>query len=128
MFYRHCRVLFQYRTFVIAGVTPLMLAVKKENLVTTKYLLGKKAATNDHDNEKNTVYHYAANTNKDIIEAVCSNLEETRVAAKYSKSDSDQTSLVPPSAQILNVPNLEGNTPLHIACLNDKPDCVHALL
>ncbi len=29
---------------------------------------------------------------------------------------------------LLNACNDEGHTPLHIACLNDQPDCVQALL
>ena len=107
-----------------------MMAIKKENVWLTKYFLSKKAATDVQDTDKNTIYHYAANTNKEMIETVCEHLEETCVSAKYTKGgdEIDSASLVPASAQILNEPNHEGNTPLHIACLNDKPHCVHALL
>ena len=113
------------------GVTPLMLAIKKENLWMTKYLMSKEPHTGAHDFKKNTIYHYAANTNKEIIDTVCEQLEEKTVAAKYSKNGKegeDRAMLVPPTAKILSQPNDEGNTPLHIACHNDKPDCVHALL
>ena len=107
-----------------------MMAIKKENVWLTKYFMSKKAATDVQDILKNTIYHYAANTNKEMIETVCEQLEETRTSARYSKGGDtqDSASLVSPSVQILNEPNNEGNTPLHIACLNDKPDCVHALL
>ena len=102
----------------------------------TRYLLSKKADTNIQDNKKNTIYHFAANTNKEMIEIVCAHLEDTRTSARYSISGGDE----PDSAKlklivklimklkILSEPNDEGNTPLHIACLNDKQDCVHALL
>ena len=33
-----------------------------------------------------------------------------------------------PAPNVINACNSEGNTPLHIACKNDKPDCVQALL
>ena len=113
------------------GVTPLMLAIKKENLWITKYLMSKKPLTSTKDAMKNTIYHYAANTNKETIDTVCEELEEKTVSAKYSKDETDGQEgamLVPPTAKILSEPNDEGNTPLHIACHNDKPECVHALL
>ena len=118
------------------GITPLMLAIKKENIYMTRYLLSKKADTNIQDNKKNTIYHFAANTNKEMIEIACAHLEDTRTSTRHSISGGDE----PVSAKlklivklikklkILNEPNDEGNTPLHIACLNDKQDCVHALL
>ena len=116
---------------IIPGITPLMVAIKKENVYMTRYLLSKKANTNTQDNNKNSIYHFAANTNKEMIEIVCAHLEDTRTSAKYSKAGGDEPDsarLESPSVRILNEPNEEGNTPLHIACLNDKPDCVHALL
>ena len=47
-----------------------MVAIKKENIYMTRYLLSKKADTNIQDNKKNTIYHIAANTNKEMIEIV----------------------------------------------------------
>ena len=32
------------------------------------------------------------------------------------------------SGDLLNALNVEGRTPLHIACIEDQPDCVQALL
>ena len=106
------------------------MSIKRENVWMTRYFLSKKAATDMQDSEKNTIYHYAANTNKEMIEIVCEQLEEKRTSAKYSKGGDvpDSAKLESPTVKILNEPNQEGNTPLHIACLNDKPDCVHALL
>ena len=118
------------------GITPLMLAIKKENINMTRYLLSKKADTNIQDNKKNTIYHFAAKSNKAMIEIACAHLEDIRTTTRHSISGGDE----PVSAKlklivklikklkILSEPNDEGNTPLHIACLNDKPDCVHALL
>ena len=107
-----------------------MMAIKKENVWMTRHFITKKAATQVQDTSQNTIYHYAANTNKEMIEIVCEQLEETRTSAKYSKGGDkpDSARLESPSVRILNEPNKDGNTPLHIACLNDKPDCVHALL
>ena len=107
-----------------------MMAIKKENVWMTRFFLTKKAATDVQDTNKNTIYHYAANTNKELIEIVCEHLQDTRTSAKYIKGGDvpDSASLESPSVRILNEANDEGNTPLHIACLNDKPECVHALL
>ena len=108
-----------------------MVAIKKENIPMTRYLLSKKADINIQDNKKNTIYHFAANTNKDMIEIVCAHLEDARTSAKESKSggnEPDSAKLDSPSVKLLSEPNDEGSTPLHIACLSDKPDCVNALL
>ena len=32
------------------------------------------------------------------------------------------------SCELLNALNVDGRTPLHIACIEDQPDCVQALL
>ena len=107
-----------------------MVAIKKENIHLTRYLLSK-ADINIKDNKKNTICHFAANTNKKMIEVVCAHLEDTRTSAKDSKSGGDEpdsAKLESPSMKLLSEPNDDGHTPLHIACLNDKPDCVNALL
>lgn len=68
-------------------------------------LISAKSSLEHLDFKANTVYHYAANSTKDIILALGSDLPNT-----------------------LNSRNGDGYTPMHIACLNDKPDCVKALL
>ncbi|XP_059053783.1 85/88 kDa calcium-independent phospholipase A2 [Achroia grisella] len=87
------------------GATPLMVAVKTSNVRMVQSLISLKCSLNTVDNDGNTVYHYAAGSNKEIINALA--------AAK---------------ATSLNVYNKQGYTPLHMACLADAPDCVRTLL
>ncbi len=49
------------------GRTPLMLAIKKQNIYIIKHLLAKGASKICVDKKGNTVFHYAANTNKDVV-------------------------------------------------------------
>lgn len=87
------------------GMTPIMIAIRRNSLSTVKYLLTKRVDINIVDNKGNSVYHYAANAVKDIVEALDNGVPD-----------------------LLNKCNSEGYTPLHIACHNDQPDCVQALL
>ena len=51
------------------GVTPLMIAVKKQNTSAIKHLVAhKEVDLNLRDSNGNNVYHYAARTEKEIIE------------------------------------------------------------
>ena len=51
------------------GVTPLMIAVKKQNTSAIKHLVAhKEVDLNLRDSKGNNVYHYAARTEKEIIE------------------------------------------------------------
>ena len=51
------------------GVTPLMIAVKKQNTSAIKHLVAhKEVDLNLRDSKDNNVYHYAARTEKEIIE------------------------------------------------------------
>ncbi|XP_026463119.1 85/88 kDa calcium-independent phospholipase A2-like isoform X1 [Ctenocephalides felis] len=87
------------------GMSPLQVAIKTNNLKTVQMLISAKSSLEHLDNEANTVFHYAAGTNKDIIMAL-----------------SDE------APRCLNSRNAIGHTPLHVACLANKPDCVKALL
>lgn len=49
------------------GMTPLLVAIKSQNLQAIKTLIGKKVSLDCVDNEANTVLHYAASTNKEIV-------------------------------------------------------------
>ena len=49
------------------GRTPLMLAVKKQNLYIVKHLVAKGANLTCCDKKGNNVFHLAANSNKDIV-------------------------------------------------------------
>ncbi len=50
------------------GITPLMLAVKKENIGVVKFLVSKGASVDKFDEGQDSVFHFAAATNKDIVE------------------------------------------------------------
>jgi calcium-independent phospholipase A2 len=87
------------------GLTPMMIAVKKQNVYAVRYLMTKKVDLSKVDGKKNNVFHYAATAGKDIIDALGAERPD-----------------------LLKVCNSEGFTPLHIACHQDMPDCVQALL
>ncbi|XP_062542615.1 85/88 kDa calcium-independent phospholipase A2 isoform X5 [Armigeres subalbatus] len=85
-------------------LTPLQIATKANNIEMVKALIAISKI--EHlDNNSNSVFHYAASTTKEMI-----NL------------------LTAKSTTNLNHCNADGYTPLHLACLSDKPDCVKALL
>nr|AIN39484.1 PLA2-C [Spodoptera exigua] len=89
----------------LTGATPLMVAVKSCNVRMVQSLVSLQCSLDVIDLEGNTVFHYAAASNKEIINALA------------SKNPSS-----------LNVYNKQGYTPLHTACLADAPDCVRALM
>jgi calcium-independent phospholipase A2 len=85
-------------------MTPFQLAIKSKNIEMVKILLD--SAKLDHlDYNSSSIFHYAANTSKEMI-----------------------TILTNRSTLNLNHYNLDGYTPLHAACLSNNPDCVNALL
>nr|ATU31391.1 calcium-independent cellular PLA2 [Plodia interpunctella] len=90
---------------------PLYIKVTKEvavqscNIRMVQSLISLKCSLRIVDYDGNTVFHYAAASNKEIINAL---------------ANSDSSSL--------NIYNKQGYTPLHTACLADAPDCVRALL
>lgn len=85
-------------------MTPLQLAIKSGNIEMVKVLL--PLCNVEHlDINSCSVFHYAAETTKEMI-----NLLTTKSVAN------------------LNHCNTDGLTPLHLACLKDKPECVKALL
>jgi hypothetical protein len=49
------------------GMSPLQVAIEEGNLRTVQTLLNAKASLEHLDNRANTVFHYAANTTKEII-------------------------------------------------------------
>ncbi|XP_033335941.2 calcium-independent phospholipase A2 VIA [Megalopta genalis] len=88
-----------------SGMSPLQVAVETNNLRTVQMLIEAKSSLEHLDHRANTVYHYAATSTKEIILALGGHL---------------------PSS--LNSRNSDGHTPIHVACLNNKPECVKALL
>lgn len=89
----------------ITGATPLMVALKTSCLRVVQCLVSHNCSLDTIDVDGNTVFHYAAASNKEIINIL---------ASKTSAP--------------LNVYNHQGYTPLHMACLADAPDCVRALM
>ncbi|KAL0102550.1 hypothetical protein PUN28_018087 [Cardiocondyla obscurior] len=87
------------------GISPLQVAVQTNNLRTVELLIAAKSSLEHLDHNANTIYHYAATSTKEIILALGSDLPNS-----------------------LNSRNSNGHTPMHVACLNDKPECVKALL
>lgn len=87
------------------GMSPLQVAVKTNNLKLVQLLVSSKCSLEHLDNNANSVFHYAASTTKEII-----------------------TALSQDAPRCLNAKNSNGHTPLHMACLADKPECVKALL
>ncbi|XP_045496134.1 85/88 kDa calcium-independent phospholipase A2 [Colias croceus] len=87
------------------GATALMIAIRTGNIRMVHSLISMKCSLNIIDLDGNSVFHYAAASNKEVINAL---------ASKTSNS--------------LNIYNKQGYTPLHMACLADAPDCVRALL
>ncbi|XP_017091053.2 85/88 kDa calcium-independent phospholipase A2 isoform X1 [Drosophila bipectinata] len=85
-------------------MSPFQLAIKQGHIEMVKALLPLSKL--EHlDINSNSVFHYAASTTKEIINLLTDN-----------------------STVNLNHINSDGYTPLHIACVGDKPDCVKALL
>ncbi|CAO1408014.1 unnamed protein product [Diamesa serratosioi] len=85
-------------------MTPFQVAIQSKNFDMVKALLS--SAKLDHlDYNSNSIFHYAANTTKEMILLLTSQ-----------------------SVINLNHYNLDGYTPLHWACLSNNPDCVSALL
>ncbi len=85
-------------------MTPIMTAVKNKNLEVVKILL-LNTRLEHLDNNSNSIFHYAANSNANMVNLLASK-----------------------STVNLNHCNLDGYTPLHLACLSDNPDCVNALV
>ncbi|XP_058459229.1 85/88 kDa calcium-independent phospholipase A2 isoform X2 [Malaya genurostris] len=85
-------------------LTPIQVATKANNIEMVKALLPVSKIDN-LDNNSNSVFHFAASTTKEMINLL---------SAKSTNN--------------LNHCNADGYTPLHLACLADKPDCVKALL
>ncbi|XP_076756311.1 calcium-independent phospholipase A2 VIA [Xylocopa sonorina] len=90
---------------VETGVSPLQVAVQTNNLHTVQMLIEAKSSLEHLDYAGNTVYHHAATSTKEIILALGGDLPNS-----------------------LNSRNSNGHTPMHVACLNNKPECVKALL
>ncbi|CAH1738202.1 unnamed protein product [Aphis gossypii] len=90
---------------VESGISSLQLAIYDNSLAVVKALIALDVSLDHLDNEANSVFHYAAKSSSDII------LVLSKVSTKC-----------------LNYRNMNGFTPLHLACQADKPECVKELL
>ncbi|XP_022651095.1 85/88 kDa calcium-independent phospholipase A2-like isoform X3 [Varroa jacobsoni] len=90
------------------GQTPLHIAIKAQKLTAVQMLIHLEANVEAVDANHDTMYHCAAITTKDIIKAL-----------------SGKTAVNP---MLINRRNKEGYTPLQLACLMDRADCVKELL
>ncbi|XP_045526544.1 85/88 kDa calcium-independent phospholipase A2 [Pieris brassicae] len=87
------------------GASALMVAIRTGNVRMVQSLISMNSSLDIIDHDHNSVFHYAAASNKEVINALASK-----------------------TSNFLNLFNKQGYTPLHMACLADAPDCVRALL
>lgn len=53
------------------GISPLQLAIQEQNIKMVQALLNHNASLDHFDHENNSVLHYAASTNKQIVNVNC---------------------------------------------------------
>ncbi|XP_054923712.1 85/88 kDa calcium-independent phospholipase A2 isoform X3 [Dermacentor andersoni] len=87
--------------------TPLHVAVRAQKLNSVQALMAMDAPLHLTDHNGDTIYHAAAVTTKELIKALGSR---------------------PAPVAVINQVNNDGYTPLQLACLTDKPECVRELL
>lgn len=87
-------------------VSPIHIAVQTQREDVIQTLIHLNAQLGVVDKKGNTVFHYAANTKKEIIQALC-----------YWETPS-----------LINKVNLDGHTPLQIACMANNAECITELL
>ena len=110
------------------GKTPLQISIEKERLSVVQNILQLSPILDLVDDEENNILHKAAHTNRNIIEAICSSvISRSNQMLPNINSNSQQRDPVS-IFQLLNTRNQNNFTPLYLACLNDKPDCVKELL
>lgn len=93
-------------------MTVLQVAVKSGRLPSVIAVMSLNPKLDLCDKDHNNVLHFAASTTKEIIQAICS---------------PPQTSAYD-LLQLINSRNADNYSPLHLACLHDKPECVKELL
>lgn len=87
--------------------TPLHIAVRAQKLASVQVLMAMEVPLDMADHNGDTVYHAAAVTTKEVIKAL---------------------TMRPAPPAVINQVNFDGYTPLQLACLTDKPECVRELL
>lgn len=87
-------------------MSPLHVAVKAQQVCSVLSLVELDVRLDIQDINGDTVFHLAATTTKDIIQALTMNCANA----------------------IINIKNNRGCTPFHLACMVDKTDCVMEFL
>lgn len=106
-------------------MSPFQLAIKQGHIEMVKALL--PLSKMEHlDINSNSVFHYAASTTKEIINVSSAEFIESRIL--FLISQFNMQLLTANNTVNLNHLNADGYTPLHLACVTDKPDNVKMLL
>ena len=120
-------------------MTALHIAIKNSKLQTVVTLLSLNPKFNLVDVEGNNVLHLAASTSKEIISCVCGAIATSNSSGSSSSTSTGDSidgavqSLPAPRDDrglllLINARNKNNVSPIHLACISDKPDCVKELL
>lgn len=122
--------------------TPLHLAVQSKNLELVTFFMNFSDLVDLvfllEDTDNNNVFHFAANTTKEIISALCTekvtsptttaSTTDTKTQPTEEELKSKQKERKERIQYLINKRNKLSSSPLYIACQSDKPECVKALL
>lgn len=125
-------------------ISPLHLAVKGGKVSVVHAILSHSPKFNLVDKNGNNLLHFAASTSKEIIGAICAAItasnnnilgDSTDGQAISSNGTNNGTATTIPVLKedselfkLINARNRDLASPIHLACLADKPDCVKELL
>jgi len=108
-----------------SGRLPLHVALETGNKKLIQAFVANGASLIARDWEGCTAYHYAATTSQEIIQVNYFGSSFEQILMHFLQYL--QTNLKE-QPELLDETNKDGLTPLHLACLEDKPMCVEALL
>jgi len=111
-----------------SGRLPLHVALETGNKKLIQAFVANGASLIARDWEGNTAYHYAATTSQDIIQVINPRNKASLLSSKNVIFLQYLQSVLKDNTELLDETNKDGLTPLHLACLEDKPPCVEALL
>lgn len=139
----------------VTNFTPLHLAIQAKNLELVNFFMDFPDIVDTvlllEDKDENNIFHFAANTTKEIISALCVEKSVVSFTASAAASptaaspmdESSSKSITPTEEDevelrqkerknrilyLINKRNKLSASPLYIACSSDKPECVKALL
>lgn len=115
------------------GKTPVHIAVESQRLSVIQAILSLSPKLDIVDNDGNNILHLAAQTNQQIIAAICTavNTRTIEILTGGDQPESRDDLLNNSSStlfQMINTKNKNNFTPLYLACVKDKPECVKELL